>query len=102
ASVCSEPGSNSQVLILFKEIALPFVTCIKGPTNQLSHYSISKEPVRNEPIELKQISFPVKNNFQKLASHCSSIFEECQIYNFYPGEVKRKFKFISSNHSVNE
>ena len=71
ASVCSEPGSNSQVLILFKEIALPFVTCIKGPTNQLSHYSISKEPVRNEPVELKQISFPVKNNFQKL---CFSLF----------------------------
>ena len=38
ASVCSEPGSNSPVLILFKEIALPFVTCIKDP--QINYPSI--------------------------------------------------------------
>jgi len=39
------------------------VTCIKGPTNQLSHYSISKEPVSNEPVEVNQFCFSVKNNF---------------------------------------
>ena len=62
ASVCSEPGSNSQVLIL-KEISLLNLLVYKGPTNQLSHYSISKEPVRNEPVDLSQFRFPVKNHF---------------------------------------
>jgi len=36
----------------------------KGPTNQLSHYSISKEPDRNEPVLISQIRFPVKNNLK--------------------------------------
>ena len=61
ASVCSEPGSNSPVLILL-EIALHlFFQSKKGPTNRLSHYSILKEPVRNELCYINESLNLVKN-----------------------------------------
>jgi hypothetical protein len=76
----------------------------KGPTNQLSLYSISKEPVGNEPIEVNQILFSVKNYFLKLSSHgAPSIAGECVLYIFCCRKVKKKFKILfASNRPVNE
>ena len=62
ASVCSEPGSNSPVLILL-EIALHLFFDKKGPTNLLSHYSILKEPIWNEPRYIGDPFNLVKNYF---------------------------------------
>ena len=77
ASVSSEPGSNSPVLILYKEdysslikLAWHFNKLI-GPTNSFSHYSISKEPSWNEPWCLAQSRFFVKINFQIFVSSVS-------------------------------
>ena len=64
ASVCSEPGSNSPVLILL-ELALHALKLLnKGPANRLSHYSLLKERASNELLCVIQNSPCVKNNFK--------------------------------------
>jgi len=70
--------------------------CKKGPTNQFSLYSISKEPVRNESVDINSFVLSVKKNLKNLFFRSTTPLSWEKAFTFFQHlKSSKSFSFFS-------